>query len=79
MKNYSNLFAGLVGGLLVLFGNYIIGQFTGKNVETIVLGKNESRNNIRFTNGDGNLKAPVDFSAAAEEVMPAVVNVTSIT
>jgi serine protease Do len=79
MKNYSNLFAGLVGGLLVLFGNYIIGQFTGKNVETIVLGKNESRNNVRFTNGDGNLKAPVDFSAAAEEVMPAVVNVTSIT
>ena len=79
MKNYSNLLAGLVGGLLVLFGNYIIGQFTGKNVETIVLGKNESRNNVRFTNGDGNLKAPVDFSAAAEEVMPAVVNVTSIT
>ena len=79
MKNYSNLFAGLVGGLLVLFGNYIIGQFTGKNVETIVLGKNESKNNVRFTNGDGNLKAPVDFSAAAEEVMPAVVNVTSIT
>jgi Do/DeqQ family serine protease len=79
MKNYSNLFAGLVGGLLVLFGNYIIGQFTGKNVETIVLGKNESRNNVRFTNGEGNLKAPVDFSAAAEEVMPAVVNVTSIT
>ena len=79
MKNYSNLFAGLVGGLLVLFGNYIIGQFTGKNVETIVLGKNESKNNVRFTNGEGNLKAPVDFSAAAEEVMPAVVNVTSIT
>jgi serine protease Do len=79
MKNYSNLLAGLVGGLLVLFGNYIIGQFTGKNVETIVLGKNESRNNVRFTNGDGNLKAPVDFSAAAEKVMPAVVNVTSIT
>jgi Do/DeqQ family serine protease len=79
MKNSSNLFAGLVGGLLVLFGNYIIGQFTGKNVETIVLGKNESRNNVRFTNGEGNLKAPVDFSAAAEEVMPAVVNVTYIT
>jgi Do/DeqQ family serine protease len=79
MKNYSNLFAGLVGGLLVLFGNYIIGQFTGKNVETIVLGKTESNNNVRFANGDGNLKAPVDFSAAAEEVMPAVVNVTSIT
>jgi len=79
MKNYSNLFAGLLGGLLVLFGNYIIGQFTGKNVETIVLGKTESNNNVRFANGDGNLKAPVDFSAAAEEVMPAVVNVTSIT
>ena len=79
MKNYSNLFAGLVGGLLVLFGNYIIGQFSGKNVETIVLGKSESKNNVRFTNGDGNLRAPVDFSAAAEEVMPAVVNVTSIT
>lgn len=79
MKNYSNLFAGLVGGLLVLFGNYIIGQFSGKNVETIVLGKSESKNNVKFTNGDGNLRAPVDFSAAAEEVMPAVVNVTSIT
>ena len=79
MKNYSNLFAGLLGGLLVLFGNYIIGQFSGKNVETIVLGKTESKNNVRFTNGDGNLRAPVDFSAAAEEVMPAVVNVTSIT
>ena len=82
MKQLSYVFAGLVGGALALGGNYLIHSMEGQaeKVASIEQEKTIKEPSInRLTNNTGNLNAPIDFAAAAESVMPSVVNVTSIT
>jgi Do/DeqQ family serine protease len=77
MKNLSHLFAGLAGGVLVLFGSYFFSpreQFSDPFAAAPI-----QKQINKLTNNDGGDRNPIDFSEAAEAVMPAVVNVTSIT
>jgi len=78
MKNTSFLLAGIAGGIIVLGGQYAIDQWNYRqNDATHFFQEQRKQNSVRLTKNNGGL-AP-DFSDAAEAVMPAVVNVTSIT
>jgi serine protease Do len=82
MKQLSYVFAGLFGGAIALGGNYLLHSMEGQaeKVASIEQEKTVKEPSInRLTNNTGNLNAPIDFAAAAESVMPSVVNVTSIT
>jgi serine protease Do len=77
MKNISHLFAGLAGGVLVLAGTYF---FAPKEQFIDPFASATPQKQIgRLSNNDGGMRGPVDFADAAEAIMPAVVNVTSIT
>jgi serine protease Do len=79
MKNVISLIsAGVVGGMVTLAGNY----FFSANMPTVFI-KNESsipQNMSRLTNQPNTLNEapPLDFTAAANQAMPAVVNVTAV-
>jgi serine protease Do len=81
MKTLSYLFAGMVGGILVLTGNYMLSPSANRQDATEIRYETKSSKKQigKLSNNDGGQRSPIDFSAAAEEVMPAVVNVTSIT
>ena len=77
MKNLSHLFAGLAGGLLVLVGSYFMSPKEQFNDPFASAPKQKQVS--KLANNDGGNRGPLDFSQAAEAIMPAVVNVTSIT
>jgi Do/DeqQ family serine protease len=77
MKNFSHVLAGLAGGLLVLAGSYLISPKERFN-DPFAATPNQKQVS-KLTNNDGGNRGPIDFSQAAETIMPAVVNVTSIT
>ena len=90
--NLSHLFSGLAGGLLVLGASYLLPakssvQAVEIKTETVAQLPKESPKEEQapasaelgqLAHNMGGARAPIDFSAAAEKVMPAVVNVTSI-
>ena len=90
--NLSHLFSGLAGGLLVLGASYLLParssvQAVEIKTETVAqLPKESPKEQLpkaqeelgQLAHNMGGARAPIDFSAAAEKVMPAVVNVTSI-
>jgi len=90
--NLSHLFSGLAGGLLVLGASYLLPakssvQAVEIKTETVAqLPKESPKEELpkaqeelgQLAHNMGGARAPIDFSAAAEKVMPAVVNVTSI-
>ena len=90
--NISHLFSGLAGGLLVLGASYLLPakssvQAVEIKTETVAQLPKESPKEEQapasaelgqLAHNMGGARAPIDFSAAAEKVMPAVVNVTSI-
>ncbi|EJF53573.1 trypsin-like serine protease with C-terminal PDZ domain [Saprospira grandis DSM 2844] len=90
--NLSHLFSGLAGGLLVLGASYLLParssvQAVEIKTETVAqLPKEGPKEQLpkaqeelgQLAHNMGGARAPIDFSAAAEKVMPAVVNVTSI-
>jgi Do/DeqQ family serine protease len=78
MKNISHLLAGLAGGALVLAGTYFIAPKEQQFVDPFA-SSSKTKQISRLSNNDGGTRGPVDFSDAAEAIMPAVVNVTSIT
>jgi Do/DeqQ family serine protease len=78
MKSLSNILAGLAGGILALIGSYFFSP-AAKHHDPFANSEPKSPKISKLTNGDGGLKAPLDFADAAESVMPSVVNVTSIT
>jgi len=90
--NLSHLFSGLAGGLLVLGAGYLLPakssvQAIEIKTETLAQApKQATKEQVpkateeinQLAHNMGGTRAPIDFSAAAEKVMPAVVNVTSI-
>ena len=90
--NISHLFSGLAGGLLVLGASYLLPakssvQAVEIKTETVAQLPKESPKEEQapasaelgqLAHNMGGARAPIDFSAAAEKVMPAVVNVTSM-
>lgn len=76
MKSLTYLFAGLAGGIMALVGSYF---FSPRPHYDPFSEEKQPKQISRLTNGDVSHSAPLDFAAAAESVMPSVVNVTSIT
>ncbi|WCL82646.1 trypsin-like peptidase domain-containing protein [Saprospira sp. CCB-QB6] len=90
--NLSHLFSGLAGGLLVLGAGYLLPskssvQAIEIKTETLAQAPEQTTEEQapkvtgemnQLAHNMGGTRAPIDFSTAAEKVMPAVVNVTSI-
>ncbi|MCH2043764.1 MAG: trypsin-like peptidase domain-containing protein [Saprospiraceae bacterium] len=84
MKNkLSLILAGMFGGLITLGGSKLLEQPT-QAIPSVYVATNTSSGtsnagNFTLANNNTNTNFPKDFSEAADNVMPAVVNITSIT
>lgn len=69
----SLVFAAVLGGVVVLAGNY----YLNSDGQEIAQNKNLSQSVSNLNVSAGNGMAPLDFTAAAEKAMPAVVHISA--
>lgn len=73
-KLFPLVVAGILGGLIVLTGNYFFQKNQADHADQNLRAKAVNNLNV----GAGNVNVPFDFTQAAELAMPAVVHISSI-